>query len=149
MQRSTSGSRKLKKYFRRFHRNHRILDVGRDLWRLSSPASLFRAGPPEAGCWGMHPGRFWIAARTETPKPKLPNTSEQLVTMFDHPQSKAFLPIASGHHWKKSDSTPFIAPYQAFIHMDKSSLLVHTYPPNLVVLRPYSSTWRTSVACLV
>lgn len=38
--------------------NHRTVQVGRLLWRLSSPPILIRAGSPRASCPGLCPVQF-------------------------------------------------------------------------------------------
>lgn len=39
-------------------RNHKIIEVGRDLWKLPSP-TLVKAGWTTAGCLGLYPVRFF------------------------------------------------------------------------------------------
>lgn len=54
--------------------NHRIVSVGRDLWRSSSPVSLPRLSP-RAAHTGRGPGGFWTSPEGETPHPPLHQVS--------------------------------------------------------------------------
>lgn len=46
--------------------NHKRIEVGRGLWRLSDPTPLAQAGPPRVGCSGPHPDSFWASPRMKT-----------------------------------------------------------------------------------
>lgn len=52
---------------RTFTESHKIIEVGRDLWRLSSPAALFKAGSARPDCPGHHPVGFRVCPRKKSP----------------------------------------------------------------------------------
>jgi len=78
-----------------FHRsqNHRIAEVGRDLWRSTSSAPLLEARSPAAGskrrsptagCSGLAPVKSWWSPRMKTPLPPwLTCASIQSSSMFN------------------------------------------------------------------
>lgn len=47
---------------------HRMAEVGKYLWKLSTPSSLLKAGWAKAGSSGPSPVRFWIFPDIETPQ---------------------------------------------------------------------------------
>jgi len=105
-------------YFNSRTESHRMVRVGRDLWR-SSPTPLPKQ--VHLDCTGPHPGGFWVS-----PERRMHSISGQPVPVLCHPQSEEvfphvqlelpmlqFVPVApcpvSGHHWKESGpilSTP-------------------------------------------
>lgn len=54
----------LTNHYKNAGKNHRMVVVRRDLWRLSSPTSLLEQGPLELG-----PDSFGIPLRKEPPQP--------------------------------------------------------------------------------
>lgn len=49
--------------------NHRMVELGRDLWRSCNTTLLLKEGSPRAGCTGLHPGGFWKSRGNETAQP--------------------------------------------------------------------------------
>lgn len=47
---------------------HRMAEVGKYLWKLSTPSSLLKAAWAKAGSSGPSPVRYWIFPGTETPQ---------------------------------------------------------------------------------
>lgn len=82
--------------------NHRMDELGRDLWIsffLTPPA---QAGSPIAGCPGPSPDGFWVSPMMETLPPVFPafsHTHSEKVFLNVHmePPVFQFLPIASTH----------------------------------------------------
>lgn len=65
----------------RISQNHRLGEVGRDLWRSWFSSSLLKQGYLEPAVWPCLHG-FWIASRTETPQfPGQSVLCEHLVTL--------------------------------------------------------------------
>jgi len=49
-----------------FLQNHGIVEVRRDLWRVSSPILLLTLKSARAGCSGLCPISFWLSLGMET-----------------------------------------------------------------------------------
>ena len=62
--------------------SYRIIGIGRDFWRTSSPTSLLKQ-VPESTCPRKGPSGFWVSSEG-----RFCHLSGQLVTVLCHPHSK-------------------------------------------------------------
>jgi len=121
--------------------NHRIVEVGKHLWRSPSPTPLLKAASATTGCPGPCPGVFWISSAMAMPQP-LRATSSTVwqpslwksfflcLTEFSVFQVVAVASCPSPDTPEKSLAPSSLPFPQIFIQLGKIPLSLHFSGPN-------------------
>lgn len=119
--------------------NHRVVGVGRNLWRSSDSTPPAQAGLPRAHCpglWAVSIGVREYFPGVENSSVSLGNLCQSLVTLREKKCFWMFrwkvpgFPLltasssVSGHHWKRSGSILFTLSLQVFIWLHTGKILL-------------------------
>lgn len=105
--------------------NHRMVEVGRNLWRLFGSSPSCQAWPFRAVCPGKCPDDFWISAKMETAQTRWASVSDlHNRNMISHVQRELsvfqFVPSASGsdskHHEESLSPASLHSPFRCNLY---------------------------------